>query len=324
VSVFLVVFSLAGVLAALVRLGYWSAERRSALRPLTAGLILAILASIALELVSYSSLRTLSSMMFMAAYMCIGLFGLNPAAYKLSPVGRGSPDKLTGRRLLFLGTAVAIIPVGLGLSEILGRRTNATLLVLGGGLVTALVMVRIRRLYLDRERAEQALRHLASHDPLTNLVNRRELEGRLQYELAQNRPGALLFCDLDDFKKVNDRLGHAAGDHLIVEVAGRLSAAVRRSDTVARLGGDEFLVLLADAQPRDVEGVLSRISVELSRPVWIDGSAVTIGASVGVAGLAPSREAEQVISRADHAMYRAKRQPEPEHGAIRVISSFDS
>jgi diguanylate cyclase (GGDEF)-like protein len=117
----------------------------------------------------------------------------------------------------------------------------------------------------------------------------------------------VLFVDLDGFKAVNDTLGHAAGDQLLVAVAGRLSAGVRTGDCVARLGGDEFAVLLGTADDARVRWVADRLLQRLREPVGLDGSSVTVTASVGgtlaVAGDTP----ESLLHRADTAMYAAKR-----------------
>jgi diguanylate cyclase (GGDEF)-like protein len=316
VRAFFVIFALSGVVGALVRLAQVGKGRLSAFWFLSAALALAIGANV---LLAVPWLAAASAMMFMLAYTCVGLFGLDPTAYRIVAPGAEVRDTLTGARLWFLGTAVAIIPVTLGLGEVIGGRTNGVLLVLGSGLVTALVMLRIRRLSLERQLAEEALGHLASHDPLTNLLNRREFETRLGTELARTRRCALLFCDLDEFKQVNDQLGHSAGDELLIQVADRLVAAVRRSDDVARLGGDEFLILLREAGPSDVEGVLERISAGLSRPVTVDSTPVRVGLSIGVVvAFTESGGAEDLIQRADHAMYRAK-QAQP-MGAVRIAS----
>jgi diguanylate cyclase (GGDEF)-like protein len=186
-------------------------------------------------------------------------------------------------------------------------------------LVTVLVMVRIRKLTAERLRAERALSHLASHDPLTGLINRRELMARLGDEHCRSPHDVILFCDLDKFKEVNDRFGHAAGDELLTEVAHRLEASVRKSDTVARLGGDEFLILLTDAGHSDVNDVLQRISALLSAPVVVSGQSIDVNASIGVIA-ADDGEPEALLRRADHAMYRAK-QSQPTEQGVRVVSN---
>ena len=160
--------------------------------------------------------------------------------------------------------------------------------------------------------AEQAkLKHLALHDPLTGLANRALFKQSLEEALAQ--PAAdgrvfVLFADLDDFKSVNDTLGHDAGDRLLIEVANRLSGAVRSSDTVARLGGDEFVILRAglDDPERELQPLTERILAALRRPFSIDGHIVRTAGSVGVAFTDGDTTAEDLLAEADAAMYAAK------------------
>jgi diguanylate cyclase (GGDEF)-like protein len=320
VRAFVVIFALAGVLGALVRLGQVSKKSASALWIFAAGLVFAIVGNAVLDLANHPWLRTLSGMMFMMAYASVGLLALSSTAYQLAAPGTGEREHLTDRRLLFLGIAVAVVPVALGMSAIFGGHVNGTLLVLGGGLVTALVMIRIRKLSAERQAAEEALGHLASHDALTGLVNRREFEMRLENEQTKEQNKALLFCDLDGFKQVNDRYGHRAGDELLIQTAKRLVASVRESDVVARLGGDEFLILLKDVQQNDVDSVLGRISAELRAPVTVDGHPVRINLSIGVVDFRQPEEIENLIKRADEAMYRVK-QTGPKDRSVRARSS---
>jgi diguanylate cyclase len=162
---------------------------------------------------------------------------------------------------------------------------------------------------------EEELRHQAFHDPLTGLANRLLFRDRLEHA-ASLRPLnddpelTVLFFDLDDFKLVNDRLGHAAGDQLLVDVAERLRACLRKGDTVARLGGDEFAVLLQD----DFEGpddLGRRVIDSMEMPFQLGHSRVQITASVGVARLPVDGDADAISDRllqcADIAMYAAKR-----------------
>jgi diguanylate cyclase (GGDEF)-like protein/PAS domain S-box-containing protein len=159
---------------------------------------------------------------------------------------------------------------------------------------------------------EEQLAHGALHDALTGLPNRVLFMDRLRHALSRARkPGrfaAILFIDLDRFKVVNDSLGHATGDMLLVEVARRLEACLRPGDTVARMGGDEFAVLLEDLrEPSESTRVASKVQVELARPAQISGRDVFPSASIGIA-LSDSTDdrAENLLRDADTAMYRAK------------------
>jgi diguanylate cyclase (GGDEF)-like protein len=156
--------------------------------------------------------------------------------------------------------------------------------------------------------AQDGLSYLAFHDQLTGLANRALFRDRVAAAVDESAATGLLFVDLDDFKVVNDSLGHAAGDVVLRAVAGRLRTCVGEAGTVARLGGDEFGVLL----PGDVELVRdlgSRILLALRRPFDVNGRAITIGASVGgvISGPADRLTADTLLRRADAAMYTGKR-----------------
>jgi diguanylate cyclase (GGDEF)-like protein/PAS domain S-box-containing protein len=160
--------------------------------------------------------------------------------------------------------------------------------------------------------AREAIERLAFHDSLTGLPNRvsfLEALGRaLGRAAAERRMLALLYLDLDDFKPVNDALGHAAGDELLIAVAERLRGAVRKTDTVARLGGDEFAVLLTDVGHPEVAGALAAKLVDrIGQPYMLGGRRIAIGASIGI-GLYPrdGGTIDELLSRADAAMYAAK------------------
>jgi len=153
--------------------------------------------------------------------------------------------------------------------------------------------------------------HVARHDPLTDLPNRGILLDRVTSALVtaseRGTDVALLFIDLDGFKPVNDRFGHAVGDTVLIEVAGRLRSAVRPADTVARLGGDEFAILLEDVEPGQPAQVSTRLLAAIERGIRIAGQDVALGASVGVA-MAPAGagSAVELLRNADLAMYEAK------------------
>ena len=167
----------------------------------------------------------------------------------------------------------------------------------------------------DQLRREAELAHRASHDPLTGLPNRALLEDRLHIATAvASRTGAtvaVIVLDLDGFKEVNDRHGHAAGDLVLQQVTARLSATVRPADTVARLGGDEFVIVVHPPEsPRAAAVVAQRLCDRIGDPGYaIDGGEALVTASVGLAVANPGDriDARELLAAADQASYRAKR-----------------
>ena len=164
----------------------------------------------------------------------------------------------------------------------------------------------------ERKRAQAHIQYLARHDVLTGLPNRSFLAERLEGMLALARrhevAAAILFIDLDNFKTVNDSLGHHAGDALLKEVASRLKLALRDADLVARLGGDEFLVALADlGAPGDATRVATKLLAAIAAPIPLEGRQVYVTPSIGIS-LFPrdGNTVDELIRHADAAMYRAK------------------
>lgn len=156
------------------------------------------------------------------------------------------------------------------------------------------------------------LDHLASHDPLTGLPNRRVFLDRVEHAIARARRTelqlAILFIDLDHFKEINDKLGHAVGDVMLLAVADRLRSTVRAADTVARLGGDEFIVMIEDVDHADAVAMVAHKIIEsLAAPVWYQEQSLTVGASIGIAFYPiDGTTTTEIIAAADQAMYRAK------------------
>jgi diguanylate cyclase (GGDEF)-like protein len=169
----------------------------------------------------------------------------------------------------------------------------------------------ITRDVTDKKLADEALASLARIDALTQLSNRRHFEEVLETARARalrsGEPLALLYIDLDGFKTINDTLGHAAGDTVLVQVGGRLKSKVRETDLVARLGGDEFAVVAERAGTlRDVEELSERILASLREPHQVGGQAVSATPSIGVAIFDAQENCEALCARSDAAMYRAK------------------
>ena len=213
--------------------------------------------------------------------------------------------------------AAAGVTLALALS---GRTITTGQLYMGSGIVGLMLF----RQYLTlRENAaltgqlaerEAELRHLAFHDPLTGLPNRALFSDRLGHALELHardlRPVSLIFLDLDDFKVINDSLGHAAGDELLIRVGERLTSTLRRGDTVARLGGDEFAVLAEHDDEDELLAMADRLRsvVDVTVPLP-DGSLHRVTASIGVASrLARNVSPAELVHLADQAMYHAKHQ----------------
>jgi diguanylate cyclase (GGDEF)-like protein/PAS domain S-box-containing protein len=160
----------------------------------------------------------------------------------------------------------------------------------------------------ERKALEQKLTFQAFHDPLTRLANRSLFRERVEHALDRRSPSdvAVLFIDLDNFKTINDSMGHAAGDHVLVETAHRVRSSLRSEDTASRLGGDEFAVLLEDADVTTAARVAERIRVALGTPFWVLGQEVYISASIGIAVRREGDTAGELLRNADVAMYTAK------------------
>ena len=164
----------------------------------------------------------------------------------------------------------------------------------------------------DRKADQENLRHQAYHDILTDLPNRWLLQDRIGQAIAianrENQHGALMFLDLDRFKKINDTLGHEFGDEVLLVVANRLSNMVREGDTLARLGGDEFVMLLSNLKNLvEASDVAKRVLVEIKQPFQVRERDIHLGVSIGIAGYPEhGDDAETLLKHADFAMYRAK------------------
>jgi diguanylate cyclase (GGDEF)-like protein len=315
VSTGVAVFMLTGVLGALARMLLTTGRFIPALWLLVGALTCSLsgIVTVSLLLDPVTGARPgWTDVIYLGGYTALGLFGLDRSVGELLRPGPAPSDDLTGGRLVFLGLALAAMPIVGGVRQLLGREVDGLLVAVGAAVVTPLVMVRIGRLSSERSWAEWAVRHWAGHDGLTGLPSRQEFVNRLTGALRDERRPVVLFCDLDGFKAVNDRFGHAGGDRLLIEVAARLRRCVRDRDLVSRFGGDEFVILCRGGHPDSGTGtdavseLCRRIEYVLSRPIELDGEPVLLGASVGTVTADGKADAEELIHRADVAMYTAK------------------
>jgi diguanylate cyclase (GGDEF)-like protein len=170
----------------------------------------------------------------------------------------------------------------------------------------------VRDITVARQATEE-IRHQALHDPLTGLCNRMGFELALAKAIADvpkhGQVTALALLDLDDFKRINDGLGHAAGDHVLQQVAMRLSEGLRPSDSVCRLGGDEFVLVLPNIDyPTGAQTVACKLIAQIAKPIVFDGHSLVVTVSIGIAAFPrDGHDTTTLIKSADHAMYRAKR-----------------
>jgi diguanylate cyclase (GGDEF)-like protein len=224
-------------------------------------------------------------------------------------VDRDDCEPALGRYLAERGIAQALIAPVRGETRlagvmVLGDRVGATPTFADEDLRLIEALATHAGLSLELDRLERE----AQSDPLTGLANRTLFMRRVEASLA--RPSGMatvLFLDLDDFKAINDRAGHAAGDAVLVAAAGRIEAAVRPADVAARMGGDEFAVLLEDVDDHHGEQVAGRILDLFAEPVTVDGESTYVRSSVGIATVAAgSLHADELLRQADIAMYRAK------------------
>ena len=165
----------------------------------------------------------------------------------------------------------------------------------------------------ERQQAAELIRYMANHDSLTNLPNRNFCNKRLPQAISlakrHDRIVCLLFIDLDRFKPINDKYGHAVGDKVLLQVADRLKKMLRASDSVCRLGGDEFVILLESTQSIEGSEYVAKKTIELlNEPIVVDGHECSIGASIGIS-IYPldSQDADTILQHADIAMYEAKK-----------------
>ncbi len=261
---------------------------------------------------------------FLAAYV---LFAAAAATRSTLPPDPPAPPAEARHWLPLIGAALFVPPGILLLAALSDSRANVTVIAALSVVLTAVAVLRaswivqrmraqadllarrgesLRVAASTQHELQRDLEFQASHDGLTGLANRGLLNARLGAVLRADAGAAVLFCDLDGFKEVNDSLGHGVGDQLLVVVGKRLSAAVRSGDLVSRLGGDEFAILLDGAGPDTAVAMADRVVAVLQQPIVIGELRLRLTVSVGVAVARAGSTPETLLSEADAAMYEAK------------------
>ena len=300
----------AAMLGALLRLVETDRSGNPALPLLTAAVALNLVGFLVLTILMPDG-RAAGQTAFLGAYVAVCAALTGDGINRLGTPAPARVDRLSTPRLVLLGAALALVPVTTAVQAIRDRPVNGPLLIVSTVLIVPLVMMRLAVLLRALRRSEAALRQLADHDALTGALNRRAFTNAIQAELDARRGFALVFCDLDEFKNVNDDHGHWAGDKLLVDITGRLRGCLDLADTLCRYGGDEFAILLRGATGADIDDLEKRITAAMSTPFRIGGREVVISISLGAVdhngtGRRPATPA-QLIHEADEAMYRHKR-----------------
>jgi diguanylate cyclase (GGDEF)-like protein len=323
------------LLALVVRLTISGGDRTRAFALITAGWLVLVAADSGRALLLLTGTYDPASPVeagWLVAYALWGAAVLDPSVATLTDPVPAPRTGLTRARLVSLAGASLMAPAILAIQALRDQRLDIPVIVAGCALLFTLVLIRMADLVRENEATVRELRgtegvlraslserdalaaqleHLAFHDSLTDLANRALFNDRVRHALARARRDgsslAVLFVDLDDFKVVNDSLGHGAGDRLLREVGARLRGCLREHDTVGRLGGDEFAILAEDTDLDTARMLAQRVLTALGAPFPLVGGQVTIRASIGIA-LDDQLDLDeaQLLRNADIAMYVAK------------------
>jgi diguanylate cyclase (GGDEF)-like protein len=274
---------------------------------------------------------------------CLGAAALHPAMREFAAARQGDHLRITWMRVFLVGFGAFSVPIVISALALLGGTieqampavlVGSTLLAVAGVARTAEMVrqsrntaeasqalsARLTEALFEREQLHEELLHTALYDPLTGLANRRLFQERLDEALAlEGRTCAVMFIDLDDFKNINDSLGHAVGDLALVALARRIEEHLRTDDVVARLGGDEFAVLVPDPSDDGLLTLGERLLAAARRPVVAGGTTLDLGISLGIAHSRDAEDKDDLLRNADIAMYHAK-----ESGKSRLAVFEDS
>jgi diguanylate cyclase (GGDEF)-like protein len=278
----------------------WSADWRLRFSPVRAGettaLLLAVLAG---GLVMFGGFLPPFPLTFLSLPLLLW------PAFRFGPREAVSVAALLGM--------IAVAGTLRGVGSFAGGSPNHSLLLLQSFMgVSTLTALAVAGEVAERKRLEARLSHLADYDSLTDVLSRRRFQEQLEQQLADTRrygtPAALLFVDMDDFKSVNDRFGHAAGDKVLAGVAALLRGRLRDSDSLGRIGGDEFVVLLPHTDREQAEAVAGQLLKAIAtQPTVLGEKEIRSAASIGIALLSDHGQTlEEVLAHADDAMFAAK------------------
>ena len=241
---------------------------------------------------------------FLIAYVFWAGAALHPSVS--APPVPGVAERFGKSRLAVLTLSTLIVPCVLFVQGGDGRQPVSWLAIgLGAVVLFLLVLARMSGFVAQVQTQAEQLEVLAMHDELTGLANRRLFEQRVRAALLAGEPQVVML-DLTGFKAVNDRLGHAVGDRVLIAVAGRLGSGLGPGALVARMGGDEFAVLAPAASDADGDAMVARICAALRVPIQVGEHKLLIGAGVGIAGTDGTDDPMELLRRADVAMYAAK------------------
>ena len=288
-------------------------------------LIIAALCSLVIADVQYGVLNAadafqtggIADAFWLGFYVLFALAALHPSMSGEIRSGTNQLERISNVRLVLMFCATLLVPF---IDLLWGTPEDRYVTLTSSAVLFALMLSRVLGLVRSVEHGRELLHNEARHDPLTGLANRTQFTERTTAALQHGGRNsiAVLLIDLDDFKAVNDSLGHEAGDHVLAEVANRIRKCVRDSDLVARLGGDEFAVLITKTIDRhDAASTATRIIRALNEPITVLNRPVRVGGSVGIALESKEHDNVQSLLRgADVAMYLAKRHGK---GPLRVL-----
>ncbi|BFU44254.1 putative bifunctional diguanylate cyclase/phosphodiesterase [Krasilnikovia sp. MM14-A1004] len=249
---------------------------------------------------------------WLMAYVLWAAAALHPSMRDSGETAVAGARSVGRRRLLLLAACSLIAPAMLLVPSVASNSLDRIAIAICAAALFLLVVLRMSGFVGEVQRQSHQLAELAMRDELTGLANRRRFEEALRAEFATGSPQVALF-DLNGFKDVNDRFGHAVGDELLAIVAGRITGALRPDAMVARMGGDEFAVLIPNASDRAGNAVVRRLAATFHAPVHAGQQDLLIGASIGIAGAEGADGPMEVLRRADVAMYEAKGAGKPFH-----------